>query len=170
MTTSQAPAPTPPLRLRLRLSGVAGGHLDGAWWPYSRDLAAELRILVDHFPETSGHIDRVVFSRPDWDTRPRKVQVGRGVIKTGSFPSDDTHVLVLGLSTRRQLELLVVPPGTDAETAEELMAAAASPTNSSTGSELLAEAHRGRALVRGAVQRDDERHDEYDDPDRGGEG
>ena len=168
MTTSHSPPTTTPLRLRL--SRAAGGHLDGAWWPWSRDLAAELRILVDHFPETSGHIDRVVFSRPDWDTCPRKVQIGRRLMKTGSFPSDDTHVLVLGLSTRRQLTLLVVPPVTDAETAEELMSDAASPSNPSTGSELLATAHRGRALVRGAVQRDDERHDEYDDPDRGGEG
>jgi hypothetical protein len=149
---------------------VAGGHLDGAWWPYSRDLAAELRILVDHFPVANGHIDRVVYSRPDWDTSPRKVQVSRGLMKTGSFPSDDSHLLVLGLSTRRQLELLVVPPSTDAETAEELMAGAASASNRSTGSELLATADRGRALVSGALQRDDERHDEYDDPDRGGEG
>ena len=168
MSTSHAPAPSTPLRIRL--SRVAGGPLDGAWWPYSRDLAGELRVLVDHFPVADGHIDRVVFSRPDWDTCPRKVQVSRGLMKTGSFPSDDTHLLVLGLSTRRQLALLVVPAGTDAETAEELMAGAASASNTSTGSELLATAARGRALVSGAVQRDDERHDEYDDPDRGGEG
>lgn len=140
---------------------MPGGRLDGAWWPRSRDLAAELRVLVDGFPESHGHIDRVIFSRPDWDTCPRKVQLTRGVMKTGSFPSDASHVLVLGLSTRRQLALLVVPPGTDGATAEELMAGAAHHGNRSTGAELIAAAER-----RG----DDERlHDEFDDPDRGGE-
>jgi hypothetical protein len=31
-------------------------------------------------------------------------------------------------------------------------------------------AHRAREIVRQAQEREDERHDEYDDPDQGGEG
>lgn len=34
----------------------------------------------------------------------------------------------------------------------------------------LAVAERAWELVRGAQEREDERHDEYDDPDQGGEG
>ena len=123
---------------RLRLSEVAGGRLDGAWWPRSRDLEAELPELVDHFPVAAGHIDRVLFSRPDWDSCPRKVDVHRGRIKTGSFPSDDTHLLILRLSTQVQLALLVVPPNTAPDLANRLMARAAAADNRKTGSELLA--------------------------------
>jgi hypothetical protein len=150
--------------VRLRLAETAGGRLDGAWWPRSRDLAAELPGLVDNFPVAAGHVDRVVFSPPDWSSCPRKVDVQRGRIKTGSFPSDDTHLLVLRLSTKAQLALLVVPPDTEPDAAERLMARAAAPDNRSTGSELLA---TGTQNLR---DRTDRRHDEYDEPDEGGEG
>ena len=163
--STTAPLTSPPDgQPRLRLSEAAGGRLDGAWWPRSRDLAAELRELVDHFPVAVGHIDRVLFSRPDWDSCPRKVDVQRGRIKTGSFPSDDTHLLVLRLSTQAQLALLVVPPNTAPDVADRLMARAASADNRKTGSELLAGGGQSRP---GTTNR---KHDEYDDPDAAGEG
>ena len=131
-------------RLRLQLSAVPGaGPLDGAWWPRSRDLEAELADLVDHFPAEAGYISRAIFSRPDWKTSPRKVMVGRGYLKTGSFPSDDTHVLLLKLSSGEQLKVFVVPPDTAADAARDLMATATASTNRRTGPELLARAREG---------------------------
>ena len=127
-----------PTLLRLELSTAPGrGSLDGAWWPRSRDLEEELADLVDHFPPEAGHIARVVFSRPDWGSSPHRVKVARGLMRTGSFPRDDTHVLVVRLSTGRQLTLLVVPPDTDEHVARELMSTAASPSNKHSASDLL---------------------------------
>ena len=40
-------------------------HLDGGWWPQSRDLAVELADLVDHFPQAHGRIQRAVYSPPE---------------------------------------------------------------------------------------------------------
>lgn len=138
MTTSNARVSS---ILRLRLAPVPGlGALDGAWWPRSRDLEVELADLVDHFPASAGRISRVIFSPPDWRTSPRKVMVARGYLKTGSFPGDDTHVVLLKLSSGKQLEVLVVPPDSAPEAARELMASAAGPTNRRTGQELLARA------------------------------
>jgi hypothetical protein len=133
-----------PTRLRMALSPVSGGRLDGAWWPHTTDLEVELADLVDHFPEKAGRINRVVFSRPDWGTTPHKVKIARGTLKTGSFPADDTHLMVLSLSTMAQIDLLVIPPETDSDTAEALMVSATAPANVSTGSQLLAAA-RGPA-------------------------
>jgi hypothetical protein len=164
MATPSTTSPSRSHDARLRLSEAAGGRLDGAWWPRSRDIAAELPGLVDHFPVAAGHVDRVVFSSPDWSSCPRKVDVQRGRIKTGSFPSDDTHLLVLQLSTRAQLALLVVPPDTEPDVAHRLMARAAAADNRSTASEVLA---TGGQSVRDRTERP---HDEYDDPDEGGEG
>jgi hypothetical protein len=137
MTTSKAT--TAPHDLRLDLAAAPGaGVLDGAWWPRSRNLETELADLVDHFPHDAGYITRALFSRPDWLTQPRKVKVARGYLKTGSFPRDDTHVLVLRLSTGEQLKVLVVPPETPAIPARDLMSAAVAPTNRRTGPDLLA--------------------------------
>lgn len=141
MTTSNVRAPS---LLRLRLSPAPGvGAVDGAWWPRSRDLEVELADLVDHFPAQAGYISRAIFSRPDWRTSPRKVMVGRGYMKTGSFPSDDTHVVLLKLSSGVQLKVLVVPPETAADAARDLMAVAVASSNRRSAPELLARAREG---------------------------
>jgi hypothetical protein len=137
MTTSNATTAAHGLRLDLTAHpGV--GVLDGAWWPYSRDLETELADLVDHFPHEAGYVSRAVFSRPDWRTQPRKIKVARGSLKTGSFPRDDTHVLLLRLATGQQLRVLVVPPETPASPARHLMSLATAPTNRRSGADLLA--------------------------------
>jgi hypothetical protein len=133
-----------PQPLRLVLPPVPGvGPLNGAWWPRSRDLDVELADLVDHFPAEAGRISRVIFSRPDWDTSPHRVAVTRGFIKTGSFPRDDTHVMILKLSSGAQLKVLVIPANTPSEAARRLMTSANASTNRRSGTELLA---RARAL------------------------
>ncbi len=144
MTTSQdspiSPTPmttTGPLRLKLA-AHPGTGSLDGAWWPRSRELERELADLVDHFPDTAGHVERVVFSRPDWSTSPRRVRVGRGPMKTGSFPEDDTHLVLLKLSSAKQLRILVVPSETEVDAAMELMDQALATTNRRSAAELLA--------------------------------
>jgi hypothetical protein len=98
-----------PLRLRLKPE-LGTGALDGSWWPQSRDLPLELADLVDHFPKELGVIDRVVFSRPDWDTAPHRIRVARGVLKVGSYPGDDTSQVWLFMSTRRLIRLSVTRP------------------------------------------------------------
>jgi hypothetical protein len=138
-STSAASGVAAPLRLRLA-EKLYGGHLAGAWWPHTRNLQAELADLVDHFPEQVGRVGRVLFSPPDWASTPHKVRVGRGIMKTGSFPGDDSHVVVLTLATGSRLRLLVVPPQTPPDIADELFAAAVTPANRRTGAELLAHA------------------------------
>ena len=99
-------------------------RLDGGWWPQSRDLAVELADLVDHFPARFGRIGRALFSPPDWDPAPRRVQVAGGYVKVGSFPRDDSHLIQLKTSDRTVLHVLVVPPGfTESQGAEALLAA-----------------------------------------------
>lgn len=124
MTTSKSPettidTPTTRVPLRLRLSGSDGN--DGVWWPQSRDLEAELADLVDHFPSDVGRVYRAVFSRPDWSTAPHRVPIGRGYLKVGSFPGDDTHRMLLAMSTRQTLQLQVIAPDATAESAAERM-------------------------------------------------
>ena len=123
--------------LRLELSESPGrGELDGGWWPRSRDIDVELADLVEHFPAIIGRVYRALYSRPDWDTQPRSVRVARGRLKTGSFPGDDTHMIVLSTSTQTSLRLLVVPP--DHRAGEQAMTLAADPSIRWSTAQILA--------------------------------
>src|SRR5215211_5740893 len=88
-------------RLRLSLSESIGrGALDGAWWPRSRNLDAELTDLVVNFPVTAGRIVRAVYSVPDWFPAQRRIHVNDRVLKVGFFPGDDSHRILLAMSSR----------------------------------------------------------------------
>ena len=138
MTTSSknvpASATTTSDGLRLQLSDTPRhGRVDGAWWPRSRDLQREAADLVDHFPAASGRISRLVFSRPDWDNSShdghgvRTIRAARGQVKVGSFPSDDTHLMILTMGSGQRLKLLVIPSDTPAAEGEQRLRAVAQP-------------------------------------------
>src|SRR3954463_11396208 len=119
MTTSLSTSPTPTAArktLRLRLSDTTTpGVADGAWWPQSRDLQTEAADLIDHFPTAAGRISRLLFSRPDWDNSAvdghgvRKIRAARGPVKVGSFPHDDTKLMIAIMAHGQRLKLLVIP-------------------------------------------------------------
>jgi len=138
MTTSSNDGPvsttTTSEGLRLQLSDSAPhGRVDGAWWPRSRDLQREASDLVDHFPAASGRINRLLFSRPDWDDSShdghgvRTIRAARGRVKVGSFPSDDTHLMILTMGSGQRLKLLVIPSNTPAVEGEQRLRAMAQP-------------------------------------------
>jgi hypothetical protein len=135
MSTSSKSIPTtspwPTEGLRLHLSDEAStDRVDGSWWPWSRDLQREAADLVDHFPTTHGRISRMLFSRPDWDDSSadgrgvRSIRAARGPVKVGSFPSDDTHLMVLTMSSGQRLKLLVIPSDTPDREAEDRLSVA----------------------------------------------
>jgi hypothetical protein len=114
-------------------------HLDGGWWPHSRDLTVELADLVEHFPPESGRIVRALVSPPDWDPAPRRIPVARGYVKVGSFPRDDTHLVYLSTADRTVLRVLVVPVGFTRDQGEEALLAAATAGNAHSATALLDE-------------------------------
>lgn len=129
-----ATAPDPargPIRLSLRQGPHSPlGPVDGAWWPRSRELTSEVVDLVDHFPQEVGRIQRLLFSPPDWDAapgtaHPRRIQAARGPVKIGSFPRDDTHLIIVKMASGERLQLLVIPSQTTPDVAERALSRAA---------------------------------------------
>ena len=116
--STSAPVIRSPLRMQLAASPLVG-HRRGLWWPQSRSLQVEAADLVDHFPDQIGHIDRLLFSRPDWDDSVvdgrgvRRIRARRGPVKVGSLPSDDTHLMILLLASGRRVSLTVIASATD---------------------------------------------------------
>ena len=131
MTTSpNLPASSPIRRGALRLQlhdHPSPGSPDGAWWPRSRDLQTEAADLIDHFPSSTGRIQRLLFSRPDWDGSAtggrgvRRIMTARGPVKVGSFPNDDTHLMIATMGTGRRLRLVVIPSDISRDEGQRLM-------------------------------------------------
>ncbi|MEU0728512.1 DUF5994 family protein [Streptomyces sp. NPDC006140] len=136
-----------PLRLSLAPAGSAPALLDGAWWPRSRDLEAELPSLTAVLDPLWGRITRVTVNPAQWPVIPRKAPVAGHVVNVGWFRDEqDPHELLLLSYHVGRWNLLVVPPQTTPDSAAWLMAAASDPRGMSTASRLVEEATRLRTL------------------------
>ncbi|WP_031023831.1 DUF5994 family protein [Streptomyces sp. NRRL WC-3725] len=124
-TPHREPVAAPAARLALKTDGTSRGLLDGAWWPRSRDLLSELPALIDVLDPLWGRITRIAVNPEHWPVIPRQVPVDGHIVKVGWFtPELDPHKLLLLSYGTGRWDLLVVPPGTGAESAARLMAAA----------------------------------------------
>ncbi|MCX4994934.1 DUF5994 family protein [Streptomyces longwoodensis] len=128
MTTAlQPPLPSrPALRLRLAPRSDLPRALDGAWWPRSYDLLAELPHLLAGLPHAWGHITSATVSGATWSAVPDRMLVSGQVVRLRRTPAASTpRTVVLVAPGRGRWDLLVVPPDTTDEAAEPLMSAAA---------------------------------------------
>ncbi|MEU4313125.1 DUF5994 family protein [Nocardia sp. NPDC024068] len=134
----------PPSRRRPAPRMPRPGAVDGAWWPHTDDLAAELAAL-DFEALQRGRarpVDRIMYNIGDWRPAPKRMALGGRSIHLDGYRHLSAHTLcVLGLD-RTRLVLLVIPPCTEAATARLLLSAASRPGNERTAHELLAAADR----------------------------
>ncbi|MDI5966481.1 DUF5994 family protein [Streptantibioticus silvisoli] len=144
-------APAPAARVAFVPAGPRRRRLDGAWWPRSRDLRAELPSLVAALDERFGRIGHLTVNNSLWPEVPRRVAVNGRTMHLGWFGAEQDPNEICVLSTRAgRWDLLVVPPETGAREAERLMASASAPDNALTARALL-------ATVRGGGAADDRR-------------
>jgi hypothetical protein len=124
-------------RLRLKPKAPVCGSVDGAWWPHTGDLAADLPDLLAVLSVRLGPIDRVLYNVSEWADAPGKIASGDRAVHLDGYRNQPANSLeVLGLN-RSRLVLLVVPPGTDPDAAHTAMMAAAERNNTSTVADLL---------------------------------
>ncbi|MFZ3494938.1 DUF5994 family protein [Streptomyces sp. 5.8] len=136
-----------PARLSLTPRTMLAGRLDGAWWPRSRDLAAELPLLAAALDEPWGRITRVTVNPSRWLAVPHTVPADGRTLHVGWFTGQDPDKLILLSYTVGRWDLLVIPPETEPAAAARLMAAAAIPGSDLTASVLMAnEAAIGRGI------------------------
>ncbi|MFI6473138.1 DUF5994 family protein [Streptomyces sp. NPDC050516] len=122
--------------LRLETTQSREGLLDGAWWPRSRDIAAELPALVSALTEHLGPITRVGLDATAWNEIPTRLVIDGRVVHLDSFPvGDDTVLITRGHNDH--FALLVVPPHTSVEAARNAMARAVHADNTTQATQLL---------------------------------
>ncbi len=128
--------------VRLETTHDRRGVLDGAWWPRSRDISAELPALITALTEYLGPITRVGLDAGSWDGLPTRLVVEDRVVHIDSFPVGDDTVLV----TRGEADifsLLVVPPHATPEAARAAMAEAVRADNLTRAEQILIDTGTG---------------------------
>ncbi|UXY30944.1 DUF5994 family protein [Streptomyces sp. HUAS TT20] len=108
----RSPQPAPPLlRLYLEPESTVPRRIDGAWWPRTFDLLAELPQLLPGLPRAWGQIGSVLVKGALWTGAPGRMLVCNQVVRlcrTATAHAPCTIVLMAPGHGRR--DLLVVPP------------------------------------------------------------
>ena len=121
MTAITRTAPEPGFRggidVRVSLRDAAGdgaSAFDGAWFPRSRDLTAEVPELIAELERRDVRVERFTYALDAWLPVPRKIVVNGRIVRTGGFLSMNPLVVCLTWDGgARRADLLVVPPETD---------------------------------------------------------
>ncbi|MBX9397254.1 hypothetical protein K4749_27620 [Streptomyces sp. TRM72054] len=122
--------------LRLETTASREGVLDGAWWPRSHDIGAELPALLDALAEHLGPLSRVGLDATAWEGLPTRIVIDDCVVHVDSFPvGDDTILITRG--DRDHFSLLVIPPEATPEAAHAAMAQAVLAGNVSSAEQIL---------------------------------
>ncbi|MEV4579987.1 DUF5994 family protein [Nonomuraea jabiensis] len=107
--------------LRLSLHPVPNRRavVDGAWWPYSRDAAAELPGLIAAVDRLLDRVTlRIGVHRDVWQSIPRRIPARGRQVRIGWFRHTDPRLITLIFSAGEPVVLLVIPPDTAAGPAE----------------------------------------------------
>ena len=129
------PVQTP--RLRLKPKAPQSGYVDGAWWPHTDDLTAELPDLLAVLSVRLGPIGRVMYNVNEWAKPPTKFATGGRTVRLDGYRLQPVNTVeVLGLNGAK-IALLVVSPHADPDQAHAIMMTAAGPDNASSVDSLL---------------------------------
>ncbi|MFI0153379.1 DUF5994 family protein [Streptomyces lydicus] len=130
--------------VRLQTTHVREGPLDGAWWPRSRDISAELPGLITALTEHLGAVTRIGLDADAWEGLPTRLVIDERVVHIDSFPvSDDTVLITRG--DQDYFTLLVVPPHATPEAARAAMARAVRADNPDQAEKILIDTGTGCA-------------------------
>ena len=109
--------------LRRQTGSRREGLLNGAWWPKSRDIGAQLRGLVTALAAHIGPISRVGLDVDTWDGVPEQLFVDGRIVHVDWSPVGDDTVLITH-GDQDHFALLVVPPRATQAEAQRAMAQA----------------------------------------------
>jgi hypothetical protein len=126
------------LRLRLKPKAPCTGYVDGAWWPRSRDLTAELPGLAEVLAVRLGRIERAAYSLSTWDHAPHGLGIDGFRIHLEGFTYQDKNIIHVSGSNRGRISLLVVPPEMTDTAGHDAMMAAGHRGNADRPEEILA--------------------------------
>ena len=131
--------PAGPSRLRMKPTLAGTGHVDGAWWPPTEELAGALPDLIALLAPHLRPITQVMYHQNGWTAGvPRRLSRGKQGVRLDGYHYQPADTIDLIGEDGTRLVLLVVPATTDPRVAASILSAAADSHDISTTSELLA--------------------------------
>jgi hypothetical protein len=126
-------------RLRMKPTLACAGHVDGAWWPPTDELAGALPDLIALLTPQLRPITHVMYHPHGWTAGvPRRLSRGKQAVRLDGYHYQRADTIDLIGEDGTRLVRLVVPATTDPRLAESILSAAADSHDISTTSELLA--------------------------------
>lgn len=129
-----------PVRLMLKpeigRQVLATGYLDGAWWPYSRDLAAEAPALAKALRVCLGGVERISYSLGAWEPAVRTLHANGALLRLGGYHFQHADTVDVQGRTHR-ITLLVVPPQATQAAGHQAMALASAAGGTEDPAQLL---------------------------------
>jgi hypothetical protein len=123
------------LRLRLKPESPAAPDIDGAWWPWSLQLPAELPALLPTLAQRLGAIAMVVFNAAVWDDAPPSLTIDGDEVRLEGLDSHEANTLAVVGTDGESLTLVVVPPDAEAPAAMKSLITASQPGHSDIGTD-----------------------------------
>lgn len=126
------------LRLKMRPSTAARGALDGGWWPWSTDPAAEFPALVMALSSWVGPARHLAYHPDDWDPAESTLTVEGWTVHMAALPTIQPNTVVLTGPNLKQICMLVVPPATPGGVARAVLRSASGSDTTATVADILA--------------------------------
>jgi hypothetical protein len=127
------------LRLKMKPGTAMGGVVDGGWWPWSTDLAAEVPALVMALTSWIGPARHLAYRADDWDATPaRALTVDGWTIHLETQQATSPNTVVLTGPDQRRISVLVVPPATPGGVAHAVLRTASDSDTSTTVADMFA--------------------------------
>jgi hypothetical protein len=116
-----SPAPSNTTRLALCERDSTRAAVDGAWWPKSLDLRAELPDLLAVFGLWIGAVHRVVYDPSAWSPAPTRIIRHGEMVSLNPYRLIFSDTIYLMGTHSRDAILFVLPPSSPNEEARRLL-------------------------------------------------
>lgn len=103
-------------------------HMDGGWWPQTRNLPAELPSLLTSLERVIGHVALVGYHLNAWDKAPDHLDVGADRVLLQGFTADEPHSVVVIAKSGQRLTLLVISAESTELLAEQALSRSSAPS------------------------------------------
>jgi hypothetical protein len=110
-------------RLALCDRSTLPGAVDGAWWPNTCDLRAELPDIVAVLSLLIGPVHRVVYDPSLWPDAPSRIIRGTAVISVDPYAMVARDTIYLIGTHARDAVLYVVPPSSPGDAVHRVLRA-----------------------------------------------
>ncbi|GAA1898709.1 DUF5994 family protein [Williamsia serinedens] len=109
-------------RVALKSRPTPSDQVDGAWWPSSRDLAAEVDLLLPALGDRVIAVGRVVFHADDWNCPHARMQHAGTVIRLDGYRFWPSHLVkIRAVKDTDAMTMMVIPPETAADIAADIL-------------------------------------------------